>query len=206
MFLGKHFLCLSPDGGAAGGGSGGGAAGESGSGEGTKAGEQSRGSQEGIELPKSADELTKIIQAETAKAVTEATEKLTTEFNTKLETEKTEAVRLAKLSGEEREKEQEKKRKDELDQRESTIKQQELTLKATDMLTAKNLPLEIRSMVIGKDEADTKSRIEAFEGVFQKAVEAAVSAKLAGSAKPGAGKEPDEEAAIRSEIARGLGI
>lgn len=187
-------MCMAPDdggggggvAGAAGGGVGSGAAGAAGAGAGDQGGDKG-GAGAAIELPKSAEELTKLIQAETEKALKASQEKLQKDYETKLENEKAEAARLAKLSADEREKELEKKKKEELDQREATIRSQELTLKATDMLTAKGLPLDIRSLVIGKDEADTKSRIEAFEGVFQKAVEAAVNQKLSAGAKPGAG-------------------
>lgn len=173
------------DGGGAGGGQGGAAGDDAGAGTDGAAG-AGTGAGSGIELPKTAEELTKLIHAETEKALKVSQEKWQKEYQSKLEKETAEASRLAKLSADEREKELEKKKKDELDQREATIKSQELTLKATDMLTAEGLPLEIRSLVIGKDEADTKARIDSFKGVFQKAVEAAVNAKLAGSARPGA--------------------
>ncbi len=193
-------------GGAAGEGAGsggsGGAAGEGAGSGGSGAG--AAGSGAAVELPKTAEELTKLITAETSKALKTSQENWQKEFQTKLEKETAEAARLAKLTADEREKELEKKKKEELDQREATIKGHELTLKATDLLTAKGLPLEIRNLVIGKDEADTAARITAFEGVFQKAVEAAVNVKLAGSAKPGAGKALDEEATMRASIAAAL--
>lgn len=204
-------MCMAPDdggGGAAGGGAGAAAAGAAGEGAaGAGAGDQGGdkgGAGAAIELPKSAEELTKLIQAETEKALKASQEKLQKDFEAKLESEKAEAARLAKLSADEREKELEKKKKEELDQREATIRSQELTLKATDMLTAKGLPLDIRSLVIGKDEADTKSRIEAFEGVFQKAVEAAVNQKLSAGAKPGSGNSSNETESLRAQIIAGL--
>lgn len=200
-------MCMAPDdggGGTAGGGAGAAAAGAAGAGAGDQGGDKG-GAGAAIELPKSAEELTKLIQAETEKALKASQEKLQKDFEAKLESEKAEAARLAKLSADEREKELEKKKKEELDQREATIRNQELTLKATDMLTAKGLPLDIRSLVIGKDEADTKSRIEAFEGVFQKAVEAAVNQKLSAGAKPGAGgNSSNETESLRAQIIAGL--
>lgn len=206
MYLDRYLFAMPylipDDGGGIGGGQGDAAAVEVGSKTGT--GTDGGADDKKVELPKTPEDLAKLIQAETEKALKTTREKWQKEYGEKLAAEKAEAARLAKLSAEEREKELEKKRKVELDQREATIRQQELTLKATDILTEKKLPLEIRSMVIGKDEADTKARIEAFEGVFQKAVEAAVNEKLAGSAKPGAGKEPDDEASLRAAIAAGL--
>lgn len=195
-------LCMAPDG-AEGGGTGtegaqSGAGGDGGSG--------GTGGADGaaVELPKSQEELTKFIQTETEKALKNSEEKLQKDYEAKLEAEKAEATRLAKLSSEEKEKELEKKKKEELDQREATIKNQELTLKATDLLTSKGLPLEIRALVIGKDETETTSRIDAFAGVFQKAVEAAVNQKLSQSAKPGAGTGTEENVTLRNQIAAGL--
>lgn len=185
----KLMPCFAPEGEGSGAGGG---QGDPGAGEGgAAAGGSGIGTE--LELPKSAEELTKLIQSETEKALKVSQGNWQKEFQTKLEKETAEAARLAKLSADEREKELEKKKKEELDQRETTIKSQELTLKATDMLTAEGLPLEIRSLVIGKDEADTKARIDSFKGVFQKAVEAAVNAKLAGSARPGASGGSDDK-------------
>lgn len=212
MLLNKYpmaNLCMAPDDGTGGGGGASGESGAAAAGEAAGAGAGDQGGEKGgagasVELPKSAEELAKLIQAETEKALKASQEKLQKDFEARLESEKAEAARLAKLSAEEREKELEKKKKEELDQREATIRSHELTLKATDMLTAKGLPLDIRSLVIGKDEADTKSRIEAFEGVFQKAVEAAVNQKLSGGAKPGSGKSTDETESLRAQITAGL--
>jgi hypothetical protein len=184
MFLQRYplaRLCMTPDDGTGGGGAG---TGDQGGGEG--------GAGTTIELPKSSEELTKLIQAETEKALKVSQGKWQKDFDIKLESEKAEAARLSKLTSDEREKELEKKKNEELNLREATIKGHELTLKATDLLTTKGLPLDIRSLVIGKDEADTVSRIEAFEGVFQKAVEAAVNIKLSGGAKPGTGGNQDK--------------
>lgn len=203
MFINKHplsNLCMAPDG-DGGGGTGGEGAPIGGAGS-TVGGEGGAGT--GIELPKSQEELTKLIQDETAKALKTSQEKLQQDYQTKLEVEKVEATRLAKLTSDEREKELEKKKKEELDQREATIRSQEITLKATDMLTEKGLPLEIRSLVLGKDEADTKAKIVAFEGIFQKAVEAAVNQKLSNGAKPGSGAGAAENDSIRAQIIAGL--
>lgn len=156
-----------------------------------------------IELPKTPEELTKLISDETARALKVSEEKLKQDYETRIETEKAEAARLAKLTADEREKEIEKKKREELDQREATIRNQELTLKATEMLSSKGLPLEIRSMMIGKDESDTKLRIETFEGLFQKAVANAVNQKLSSAAKP-AGGEAKKDEAIRNEIAAAI--
>jgi len=211
MYINRHSLaslCFSPDdNGGAGtvgeGNSTGGNGGAGTSGEGNSTGGDG-GAGAAVELPKSQEELTKLIKEETAKTLKVSQEEWQKDFKAKLEIEKAEATRIAKLTGDEKEKEIEKKKKEELDQREATIRSQEIALKATEMLTEKGLPLEIRNLVIGKDEADTKTKIEAFEGVFQKAVEAAVNQKLSGGAKPGSGSNNAESDSLRAQIAAGL--
>lgn len=198
LYLKQRRLYLDADTGASGGGAGTG----TGDADGAQAG---TGSGVAFEPPKSAEELASLIKAESDKALAAAQESWKASQADEISKAVAEANRISKLSAEEKEKELEKKRIADLDQREATIKNQEITIKATDMLTEKGLPLDIRSLVIGKDEAETKERIETFEGVFQKAVEAAVNQKLAGSARPGAGSQPQNELdALRAEISAGL--
>jgi hypothetical protein len=199
-------MCFAPDDGGAGGqggASGEGTGGGGGTGAGTGAGAAAAGDG-AVALPKTVEELNSLIAVKTDEALKSSQEKWQKDFDEKLKNDTAEAARMAKLTADEREKELEKKRQEDLDKRESTIKLQELKLKATDMLTSKGLPLEIRDMVIGQDEADTTARITAFEGVFQKAVEAAVNQKLAGSARPGAGNAGTETDPIRASFANAI--
>lgn len=198
LYLKQRGMCLNADTGA------GGAI--AGTGTGDVAGaEGDTGGGAAFEPPKSAEELASLIKVETDKALATAQESWKVSQADEISKAVAEANRISKLSAEDKEIELEKKRINELDQREATIKNQEIALKATDMLTSKGLPLDIRSLVIGKDEAETKERIETFEGVFQKAVEAAVNQKLSKSARPGAGSQSNSELEeIRAEINAGL--
>jgi hypothetical protein len=110
-------------------------------------------------LPKTSEELEKLLQSEADKRVTQAIktaqEKWQKEYEAKLKAEREEAERLAKLSAEEKEKELLKKQQEEIEKRERAIAQRELELKTIGLLQEKKLPIEFKEYVLGEDEATT---------------------------------------------------
>lgn len=155
-------------------GAGAGTGADAGAGTGSQGQQDDKGQE--LELPKSKEELDKLIE----KAVKDTSTKLQKDFDTKLATEKAEAERLAKLSAADKEKELTKKQQDALSKKEQELARKELELKTVDLLKEKSLPLDFKPFVIGADEDGTKERVESFEKLWQKAVEEAVNERLKG--------------------------
>lgn len=109
----------------------------------------------------------KATQAAIAEAVRKATE---------------EAERKAKLSSEEREKEEAAKRQHEFEKKELEVTIRERRIEAKSLMQEKNIPLELVDFIVDPDEKKTKENVETLEQAFNKAVEKAVSDKVAGKA------------------------
>lgn len=128
----------------------------------------------------------KALQSETDKRVTSALEtakaKWQSEYEAKLKTEKDEAARLAKMTAEERSKAEFQKRVSEFEEREAKYNAERLEFECTKQLAAESLPVEFASMLTGKDADATKQNIDSFKTAFNKAIEAAVTERLKGSA------------------------
>ena len=106
-----------------------------------------------------------------------------------------EAERQSKLSEAEREKEFKAKQQKELDDRERTITLRERRADAKDALSDRNIDTDLVDFVIDIDEDKTNTNIDKLEKAFNKAVEAGVKAKLAGTSPEdlGAGTKPKSE-------------
>lgn len=131
-------------------------------------------------------ELDKMLQSETDKRVTEALktaqEKWSKEYAEKLENEKKEAERLAKLSAEEREKAKFDKERKEFEDERAQFERDRLEMQVAKELANEGLDTEFASFLMDTD-ADTSismENIKTFKASFDKAVEAAVKARLAG--------------------------
>lgn len=154
-------------------------------GAGAQSGQQQTGQQGGqqqAELPKTAEDLAKLIQSEADKrvsqALTTAQTKWQADLDAKVKEAATEATRLAGLNAADREKAQADKAAAELKQREAAIAQRELELKSVDLLAAKKLPLEFRPFVVAADETATALRVEQLSTLFAAQVQIAVDARL----------------------------
>ena len=89
--------------------------------------------------------------------------------------------RQAKLTEEEREKETRTKREAELKQREDELTLRENKIKAQEMLSQKNIPIDLVDFVVDLDESKTKENIEKLAKTYNKSVETGVTDKLKGT-------------------------
>jgi hypothetical protein len=170
---------------------------ESGAGEGSgdKTGNEGGGknSPQGseIELPKTQEELEKLLQSEADKRVTgalkTAQEKWEADYEAKLETEKAEAEKLAKLSQAEKEKVLMEKQKNELSQKEKEIALREMKLESIKILNEQKLPIDFADLLTADDADTTKSNIDTFSKAFKDAVSTAVDERLKSGTIPKGG-------------------
>ena len=89
--------------------------------------------------------------------------------------------RQAKLTEEEREKEAKTRREAELKERETNLTLRERKLQAQELLSQKNIPIDLVDFVVDLDEAKTKDNIEKLAKTFNKSVETGVTDKLKGT-------------------------
>lgn len=176
-----NMLCMEPDDGAAGGaaaaGSGTNDDGGQSSANGAGASADATSKTSGETLPITKEELDK----HTAKAIETVLKKA--------EEDKAEAERLAKMSKEEKEKEEFRKSQEE-------FKTQKLDFFTDRLLSEKQLPAELKPFIMGTDEEKTKERAEVFSGLFTAAVESAINERLKGKTPPNPGntyKKPIDE-------------
>lgn len=131
--------------------------------------------------------------AEVDRRVTEALKtaktKWQTEYDTKLQAEKDEAVRLAKLSADERAKEEFKNKLTQFETERTAYQRERLVFECTKQLAAEQLPVEFAEILTGTDADTTKANIEKFKASFAKSVEASVTERLKGKT-PEKGGEP----------------
>ncbi|MEZ2715419.1 DUF4355 domain-containing protein [Niallia circulans] len=143
-----------------------------------------------IELPKSEEELKKLLQSESDKRVTDALKtaqaKWEADYKQKLESEKAEAEKLAKMTAAEKEQALLDKQKKEIEDRERAIQQKELKLETINILNEKKLPITFADLLLAEDADKTKGNVDTFEKAFREAVDAAVTERLKGNT-PGSG-------------------
>lgn len=89
--------------------------------------------------------------------------------------------RQAQLTAEERESEAKAKRDRELKEREDAITLRERRLTAQEMLSQKNIPIDLVDFVVDLDENKTKENIEKLAKTYSKSVENGVTDKLKGT-------------------------
>lgn len=105
----------------------------------------------------------------------------------------TEAERLAKLTDEERLKEQLKNLEEENNQYKSKEAERQLRDEAVKCLEAENLPTNFVEFVLGKDAETTKANITVVKEAYNQAVQKAVEARLAGDTPKGGGDTTTED-------------
>lgn len=91
-----------------------------------------------------------------------------------------EAERKAKLSEEERRKEEDAKNAEKISQRERDLALRESRIEARDLLQSKGIATDLVDFVVDVDLEKTKTNIDTLEKAFTKAVEAGVAEKLKG--------------------------
>jgi hypothetical protein len=89
--------------------------------------------------------------------------------------------RQAKLTEEEREKEAKTRREAELKAREDDLTLRENKIKAQEMLSQKNIPIDLVDFVVDLDADKTKENIEKLAKTYNKSVETGVTDKLKGT-------------------------
>ena len=92
--------------------------------------------------------------------------------------------RQAQLTAEERENEAKAKRDADLKAREDAITLRERRLTAQEMLSQKNIPIDLVDFVVDLDETKTKENIEKLAKTYNKSVENGVTDKLKGTPPP----------------------
>lgn len=97
------------------------------------------------------------------------------------EKEQDQAARLAKLSKDEREKEQLRLDKEAFEAERAALAREKLEIETAKQLSGKNLSPEFAPILCGKDADETKANIETFETAFNAAVEAAVTDRMKGA-------------------------
>lgn len=129
-------------------------------------------------------ELDSMLQSETDKRVTEALktakDKWSKEYEEKLENEKKEAERLAKLSAEEREKAKFDKERKAFEAERAQFERDRLEMQVAKELANEGLDTEFARILMGADADSSMDNIKTFKASFNKAVEAAVKARLSG--------------------------
>ncbi len=142
----------------------------------------------------SEEELQRRLQVEGDKRVREAMEthkpKWEAEAREREKKARADAERLAKLSAEEREKEQVRLNREELTQKEKDLHQREMKLAAIDILAEEKLPVTFADQLIGSDVDDTYDRITKFKKAWHEAVEVEVKERLKGIVPDTGDKSP----------------
>lgn len=100
------------------------------------------------------------------------------EMDVKLEEAKSEGARLAKLSAEERQREEANAEREKFEREKAEFEQKSLIAEAVKQLGEKELPVELSQMVAGKSAEEAQANIKTLEEVWSKAVEKAVNARL----------------------------
>lgn len=104
------------------------------------------------------------------------------ELNGKLEEAKNEGARLAKLSAEERQKEEARAEREQLEREKAEFAHKSLVAEAVKQLGERGLPVELAKMAAGDNAEAAQENIKTLETAWDKAVENAVSKRLSSKA------------------------
>lgn len=144
------------------------------------------------------EEFDKQLQSEADKRVTEALKtakaKWESDYKDKLKKEKDEAARLAKMSAEDRAKEEFEKQKQDFEAERKQFERDRLELQVKKDLNEQGLNESFSSFLIGEDADSSLANIKAFKGAWDKALSEAVKEKLKGEppkASPGQSETQD---------------
>ena len=144
------------------------------------------------------EEFDKQLQSESDKRVTEALKtakaKWESDYKDKLKKEKDEAARLAKMSAEDRAKEEFEKQKQDFEAERKKFERDRLELQVKKDLNEQGLNESFSSFLIGEDADSSLANIKSFKGAWDKALSEAVKEKLKGEppkASPGQNETQD---------------
>lgn len=126
-------------------------------------------------------ELDKLLQQESDRRVTQARAKFEEDYQAKLEAEKNQAAELAKLSEEERFKEELKLEREKFEAERNEFKKVQLEAETIKQLSSHKLPTEFATYLLADDAETIKTNIEQFNQQWINAIEQAVNERLKGS-------------------------
>lgn len=138
--------------------------------------EQTENQEETLEFTQS--ELDKLVDTRIDKALNKAKSKWEKDAEDRIEKAKDEAARLARLSKDEREKEEQSKREKELAEREKNIRMAELKIETRTQLTENGLPESFCDLVLAEDAEQIQANITSLRKAFDSAVEKEVNKRL----------------------------
>jgi len=139
-------------------------------------------------LPTTIEELQALLQSESDKRVTTALQTAQAKFTAKLETEKTEAVRLAKMSADQRDKELFDKQKNDFVQQQSAFNREKLLNVTMVEMQKESLPILFAEHLLANTAEEVAENIKSFKTAWQDALQKAVDDRLKGTT-PKAGSE-----------------
>lgn len=119
-------------------------------------------------------ELDDIVESRVARAVKKAQK----DAEEQIQKAQSEGERLAKLSKDERNKEEQAKRLSELEKREHDLAMKELSIEARSLLSEEGLPVEFLDIVMADTAESVKDNISNLRTVFDQAVEKRVDERL----------------------------
>ncbi|MGG8343423.1 DUF4355 domain-containing protein [Streptococcus uberis] len=130
-----------------------------------------------VEQPKQESERT-FTRDDIAKMMTAERAKWEAEQADAIEKARSEGERLAKLSKDERAKEEEQKRLDAITERERLVAEKEMRIETQTLLVEKGLPLEFIDIVLATTAEEVKTNIDNLQTIFDSAVEKRVDERL----------------------------
>lgn len=104
------------------------------------------------------------------------------ELDGKLAEAKSEGARLAKLSAEERQREEARAEREQFEREKAEFEQKSLIAEAVKQLGEKGMPVELAQMAAGKSAEEAQENIKTLEAAWNKAVENAVDRRLSSKA------------------------
>ncbi|HEO6791112.1 TPA: DUF4355 domain-containing protein [Streptococcus agalactiae] len=143
----------------------------------TETTEQVDTQQETVEHPKQEHERT-FTRADISKMMTAERAKWEAEQSEAIEKARTEGERLAKLSKDERAKEEEQKRLSAIAEREKAVAEREMRIETQSLLAEKGLPLDFIDVVLATTADEVKTNIDNLQSIFDQAVENRVNERL----------------------------
>lgn len=139
------------------------------------------------------EEVEKLLQSEADKRVTAALKKQKESLMKEIEKQREEDKRLAKLSAEERAKEELEIERKKLAEQKASFERDKLELQVIKELSNEGLDASFSSFLMGKDADESFDNIKNFKKVFESAVEMAVKKELGGKPPRVGGKEKLEK-------------
>ncbi len=144
------------------------------------------------------------LSAEVDRRVQQAQKKWQADLEGRLKSERDEGARLAKLSADERAKEEQKKAQEAFEKERSQYMRERLEFETTKQLAELKLPVSFASLLAGADAEATKANIENFQKEWNAALQNEIESKLKGNA-PKSGAATNEDSWVAS-LRQGAGL